>query len=1022
MNEFLLKGTKPVKYTLVLLLALAWCSAFAQRAVVTGTVKDTETGDVLPGVNVVIKGTTQGAVTDGEGKYTVEAGPDDVLVFSFVGFASQEIVVGNRSALDVTLSPDISSLDEIVVVGYGTQKKSVVTGAIAKVDADDLKRSKDLRIEQALQGRAAGVIVMNNSGQPGDNMTIRIRGTGTNGDPDPLFIVDGLPLEKEGMDFLNPADVESMEVLKDASAAAIYGARGANGVVLITTKKGKKGEKFSINYDGYYGVQNPWRKLDLLDSKEYIDIINEASLNDGSLPIFSQAQIDDYTQHTTDWQKEMLNESAPKTSHTLSFNGGGENSTYSSSLNYYSQDGIVGEGKSNFERITYRLNTSYTFKKFTLGSNLNLVNIKTRGIDGNSPFGTGIAQALNMPPMVPVKLPDGTWGTPNMYGVGLQEISNPVALLSYLNRKTTTNKVLGNIYGELEIIKGLKLRTNYSAEVSFVKRDEYMPMYNLDPTHQRLVNSVEKDIHQYNRWNWDNTLSYERTMGKHQATALVGFTHFKEWDENLFAQRDSIVFNDLDHAYLDNSLKPTGRSNNALTEHALQSFFSRINYNYDEKYMFEAVLRVDGSSRFGRENRYGYFPAFSGGWVASREDFFPQNEILDFVKLRASWGQNGNENIGNFKYTSIMQRGLNYFFGDGQILNVGVQPDFYPNPIIKWETSQQMDIGLDLAFLNSRLSLSVDYYDKRTKDWLIDNAPFPLLIGNNGPTINAGEVKNSGIEIEAGFKEQLSNGLFMDLKLTASTNKSEVLAIENATGNFTGGQGSVGQSSILRAEVGQPLGYFWGYVTEGIFQNEEELAAYPHQPNAVPGDFKFRDRNGDGELDDDDRDKVGTPYPKLILGLNASFEWKGFDLGMFWYSALGHQIYTANRRNDLAYANYTTEIFDRWYGEGTSNTIPRVTLADLNGSWKRASDFYVKDADFVRLKNITLGYTIPNTLAGKIGLTRVRVYITSENPLTFTKYEGMEVEVGGGGPLDLGIDKGVYPQSKTFLGGINITF
>jgi TonB-dependent starch-binding outer membrane protein SusC len=481
-----------------------------------------------------------------------------------------------------------------------------------------------------------------------------------------------------------------------------------------------------------------------------------------------------------------------------------------------------------------------------------------------------------------------------------------------------------------------------------------------------------------------------------------------------------LIFDNLDQAYLDNSLQKRGQVSNGFGEHTLQSYFGRVYYNYDEKYLLEGVLRVDGSSRFGSENRYGYFPAVSVGWVLSKESFFPKNDVVDFIKVRASWGQNGNERIGNFQYTSLMQGGLSYSFGDGQTLYNGIQPDFYPNPSIKWETSEQVDIGLDMNMFDGRVTLAFDYYDKRTKDWLI-SAPTLLLIGNNGPVVNGGDVKNSGLELELGFKNQFSRDLSIDIALTASTNKNEVLSIKNESGAFTGGTGSVGQNDILRAEVGKPLGYFWGYKTEGIFQHVAELEDYPYQPNAKVGDFKFADINGDGALTDADRTNIGNPYPALITGLNTGVDFKNFDMSMFWYAAIGHQIWMANRRNDLIYANYTTAVRDRWQGEDSTDEYPRVTLSDPNQSWKRPSDFYVHDANFLRLKNITLGYTLPSALSNTIGIRKLRLYVTSENLITFTKYPGMEVEVGGG-PLGIGIDHGVYPQSKTFLGGMSITF
>lgn len=1011
-------------FRLILVVSLVQVSGnvAAQVQRVSGTVTDTETGEALPGVTIILKGTTNGTITDLDGNYTLSVdSPDPVLVFSFVGYETQEVPLEGRSVVNLGLTLDIQALDEVVVIGYGTQKKSVVTGAIAKVDANVLKRSRDLRIEQALQGKAAGVMIMNNSGQPGDNLTIRIRGTGTNGDPDPLFIIDGLPMEKEGLDFLNSADVESIEVLKDAAAAAIYGARGANGVVLITTKQGKKGEKFTVTYDGFYGVQNPWRKLKMLNAEQYVNIINEAADNDDRTnPYFSQAMIDTLA-WDTDWQEEMYYRNAPKVSHTVSFTGGSENGTYSSSLNYFSQDGIVAKGKSNFERITYRLNTTRELGNLKIGSNLNLVNINNRGIEGNSQFGTGIAQALNMPPIVPVRYNNGDWAVPNDFGIGLQEITNPIALLSYLHRETETYKALGNIYGEYEIIKGLKFRSNYGTELAFVNTSSYFPSYDLDATHRRVANGASKDWHKYIRWNWDNTLTYSTSIERHSMTFLVGMTRFKEWDEGLNGSKDSLIFNDLNHAYLNNSLQQRGAVSNSIGEHTLQSYFGRINYNFDEKYLFEGVLRIDGSSRFGSENKYGYFPAVSAGWVFSKESFFPTNGILDFAKIRASWGQNGNENIGNFQYTALMQGGLSYFFGDEQILYNGIQPDFYPNPTIRWETSEQLDIGLDMTLFSGKISMAFDYYNKRTKDWLI-SAPTLLLIGNNGPVVNGGEVLNKGFELELGYKSHLAKDFYLDVILTASTNRSEVVSINNASGSFTGGQGSVGMNDILRAEEGQPLGYFWGYKTEGIFVHPAEFELYPHQPNAKLGDLMFADINEDGTLDDSDRTNIGNPYPKFVTGLNTSLTWKFLDLSMFWYAAIGQDIWMSNRRNDLIYANYTTDILNRWQEGDETADYPRVTLNDPNQTWKRPSDFYVHDADFLRLKNITLGYTLPQNLLKSIGIAKLRIYATSENLLTLTKYPGMEVEVGGG-PIDgIGIDHGVYPQSKTFLGGMNITF
>ncbi|MFZ5939405.1 MAG: SusC/RagA family TonB-linked outer membrane protein [Bacteroidota bacterium] len=1011
-----------MKTTLTLL--LLFLSAFVLQAQVkiTGKVYDAENGGPLPGVNIIESGTANGTISDFDGNFTLSVrNRESRITFSFVGYNTQEIVVADQTVIEVRLAPETISLNEVMVVGYGTQKKSVVTGSIAKIDQDELSKSTDTRIEQALQGRTSGVMIMNNSGQPGDNLSIRIRGTGTNNDPDPLFIIDGLPMEKEGLDYLNANDIASIEVLKDASSCSIYGTRGANGVVIITTKQGKKNGRFTVSYDGYYGFQNPWKKMDLLNAQQYMDIINEAGVNDKRTnPYFSQAMMDTIN-WSTDWQDEMYYYNAPKTNHTFSFNGGSENSTFSSSLSYFGQDGIVAEGKSNFNRLTYRLNTTHDFGKLTIGSNMNVVNIKTKGIDGNTQYGTGINQALNIQPIVPVTYSNGAYATPSDFGVGLQEITNPVALLEIINSKTNTNKVLGNVNATYEIIEGLKFRTDFGGEVAVVEWKSFTPVYFIDTNHQNdSTNYMGQSTTKYVRWNWDNTLTYTKSFGNHNLVALVGMTRFKEYSEGTWIEMRNLIFNDLDHAYLDNSQSTTARASGGYGEHTLASLFARLNYNYNEKYLFEGVVRRDGSSRFGSDNKYGIFPAFSAGWVISKEDFFPQLGAISFAKLRASWGQNGNEKIPDFAYTSTMSSSLIYYFGTDQTPYYGIQPSRYPNSALKWETSQQFDAGLDLALLNNKLSFLFNFYDKRTKDWLID-APAMTMIGNTRPYVNGGEVKNTGFEIELGYKERFSNNLSFSVSMNGSTNKSKVLSINNVDGKLYGSEGIKGQGAVLLAEEGSPLGYFWGYETSGVFQTVEEIANYPAQKNAKVGDLIFVDQDTSGTLNDDDKVYLGTPYPKLILGLNLTLEWKGFDVYMFWYSALGHQIWRANRRDDLKYSNFSTDVLNRWHGEGTSYDYPRVTISDPNGSWKKPSDFYVEDADFLRLKSVTLGYTLPKTLTSFLKVQKIRIYVSGENLLTFTKYSGLDVEVGGG-PLGLGIDYGVYPQAKTVLGGLSITF
>ncbi|NJO88323.1 MAG: SusC/RagA family TonB-linked outer membrane protein, partial [Chloroflexia bacterium] len=667
--------------------------------------------------------------------------------------------------------------------------------------------------------------------QPGSFVSVRIRGNGTNGDAEPLYIVDGLPMDGGGIDFLNPSDVESVEVLKDAASSSIYGARGANGVVLITTKSGERNKKFQVSYDGYYGVQNPWRKLDVLDKDEYIMILNEASINAGQDPFFDQARID--TLANTDWQDEMFYKNAPKMNHVISFTGGGENSAYSSSLSYYGQDGIVAEGNSKFERIAYRLNVTRKFGLLEIGSTLNFANIQTKGIAANDKYaGNSLIQALNMPPIVPVYNADGTFATPTAYGVGIQEITNPLAVLNYQNSETKTNKGIGSFYAEFDlgelfpVMKGLRFRTSFGGEIAYVANRGYTPEYYIDNLHQAKASTVSKKIEQYNRWNFENTLTYTKSFDVHNFTFLVGHTAFKNTYELLEGSQQDFIFNSFDFAYINNTTnKEEAIVGGKYTDHTLLSYFSRVNYDFNNKYMLSAVLRADGSSRFGSDNKFGYFPSVSVGWNITREDFMSTlDPIISYAKLRLSWGQNGNENIGDFGYTSVMGNGAVYFFGVSEEQYNGVQPNKLANPLLKWETSEQTNIGLDLGFLNNKFTLNLDYYIKTTKDWLVD-APAPALVGNVPPTVNGGTVRNSGIEAEFGYNDKFGD-LKLDVSFTGTYNKNEVLEINNAEKRLQDGDGGHGQSGILYASEGTALGVFYAIETNGIFQNQTQVDAY----------------------------------------------------------------------------------------------------------------------------------------------------------------------------------------------------
>ena len=1023
-----------MKQTILALLFIA-CSLGlnAQGLQIKGVVTSADDGQPVPGVSVFVKGTTTGTMTDLTGYYSLSNVPaNSTLVFSFVGMTTQEKVVTESATLDIVMASDVELIDEVVVVGYGTQKKSLVTGAIAKVEGDDLRKAADMRVTQALQGKTAGVVITANSGQPGSQISVRIRGAGTNGDAEPLYIIDGLPMSGAGTDFLNAADIQSIEVLKDAASAAIYGARGANGVVLITTKTGRTDTRLTVTYDGYYGFQNPWKKIPLLNSSEYIMLVNEASINAGLGPRFSQSQIESFTADT-DWQDEMFYYNAPKQNHSLSFTGGSDKIEYSSSLNYFSQEGIVSKGKSSFERIGYRLNAAGTFGFFKLGGNINLAGITSKGISTNDRYGLGLNQALNMPPVVPVMFSDGTWGTSEAYGFGLQEITNPVAMASYNNSRTRTYKLIGNIYGEFDFSKiakaldGLVFRSSFGGEYAIVNTDTYTPEYYLDAMHFSVVDKAFKGLDMYSRWNFENVLTYTRSFDVHNLTVMAGTTAFKDMYENLWGSKNDLIFDDFGHSYLDNATDPeSANTGGGYSEHTVASLFARLNYDLMNRHILTATIRRDGSSRFGDENKYGYFPSASIGWVISREDFMSNlSDIFNVLKLRASWGQNGNESIGNFGYTSVIGNSNIYYFGDGKTQYNGTQPTRIANPSLKWETSEQTNFGIDMTTLGSSLSLTVDYYIKRTKDWLV-TAPVPMLVGNSAPIINGGSVQNSGVEAEISYRKQIGK-LYLSTSLNGAFNKSEVLDIKNAEKRLQGGDGGFGQSGVIYAEIGTPMGVFYGIRTDGIFQTQAEIESYVGtsggkiQPNAKPGDIKFVDENGDGTISDGDRVRIGSPFPDFTGGLNLSAEMYGFDFNMFLYAALGQEIYSATRRYDMNYANYTGEWLNRWTGEGTSDKYPRVTFSDNNLNGKTVSDFYIQDGSFVRLRNITLGYSLPKNITDAIRLTKLRLYVSAENLYTFTRYTGYDPEIGGG-VFDNGIDRGIYPQPRTIMTGINVTF
>jgi len=993
----------------------------------------TDASGPVAGVAVIVKGTSTGTSTDLNGAYSIRASQSDVLVYSFLGYKTQEIAVQSRNRIDVRLESDAQMVDEVVVVGYGVQKKSLVTGAISSVKGTDLETTGVMRADDALAGKTAGVQVVSNSGQPGSDVQIYIRGVGTNGTATPIYIVDGIAVS--GIEYLNPSDIESIEVLKDAAASAIYGARGGNGVVLITTRHSKEGQ-WSVNYDFSYGIQNIARKIDVLNAREYAIIQNEAAANSGATLPFTDEQIASFHQGT-DWQEAILNRNAGVQRHNVRVSSGTARSSFNGSASYLNQDGILAEGKSNFKRYTINLSADHKLLRddaLTVGENLVVSHVKKQSVTQNSSTAGPLVGALNMDPLTPVYDPYQTDELYGGFGVSKyvsQEVVNPVARIYYSHGRTLYTTLKGSVYAELKFLKDFRLRGTASADVTWTDGFGYSPMYKLNSTTgNTTANGASQSYDQYRILSYEGYLNWGHVYNdKHDVSAMVGASLLQRGSLSMSASRNNLKIDDEDHAYISMATSSTASASGGPgNPSAIVSFFARANYAYDNRYMITATVRRDGSSRFGPNNRFGTFPSVSVGWNVSNESFLRDVRWLDALKLRASWGQNGNENIGDFAYlATISTYGLSYPFGS-QIttgdLAVGAAPTKVVNPDLKWETSEQTDIGVDLHLLGC-LGFTFDYYVKQTKDLLV-TTPVPLMLGNSFPTANAGNVRNSGVEFAVDFQRQFGKWNIA-INGNISYNKNRVTYVGTDTGYVTGAtvQGITG--AVTRMEAGHAMSYFWGYKTLGIFQNQAEIDSWVNskgekiQPDARPGDFRYQDTNDDGVIDDNDRVDLGNPFPTVTFGLNLNVSAYGFDLGITTAGQAGNKIFSVLRRADLSMSNYGAWVLNRWHGEGTSNSIPRVATNDTNLNWTRPSDFYLKDGDFWRIRNITLGYTF--RIPEKYYLRKVRLFASVDNAFIFTKYEGYDPEVGNGGSiLSSGIDRGVYPRPRTVSVGLNLTF
>lgn len=1030
------------------------------QSVLSGTVVSASDGQPLVGAYVLVQGTNVGTSTDVDGTFRIDVTSGTILEVSQMGYVTRQVKASD--GIKIALEEDQLWLDDVVVVGYGVQKKKLVTGSTVQVKGEDIAKLNTVDVLGALQSQSPGVNIVQNNGFLGSGFKVNIRGLGTIGDSAPLYVVDGVA--NGSISALNPSDIESIDVLKDAASAAIYGARAANGVILITTKKGKEGQA-SVTYDGYYGLQNLYKIPTLLSANEYMQIQDESRMMDGLAPynwenyigsrIYKAIKEEGW--NGTNWLKEITNEDAPVQNHSVNVTGGSKTGTYSIGLAYTGQDATMGVPSSipHLDRYNFRVNSENTvFKKGSLdilkvGQTLNYRYQKTTGAFATEGiYWNGVHNMLVMSPLMPAYNSDGSyyvykdrvadgynWDTAN------GAAKNPIAYMDYASNQNVSKShyLQASVYAVLQPIANLNIKSQFGYMMSASSSRSYMPEYDLDATAKREMDQVSQSMSLSNRWSWENTASYSFNIAEHQIDALIG-SSLEKWGygESLSASNVNSNFGDLEHAYLSNvSTTPSSMSSisgSPSQKNSIASFFVRANWNWKEKYMASATMRADGSSVFARGYRWGYFPSFSAGWVITNEDFFKGlglDGVLDFFKLRASWGQNGNCNVTGFQYLSLVTSNNGYggyVFGDViDKRDIGTYAYKLTNSELKWETSEQTNIGFDARLFGNRLGVEFDWYNKLTKDWLVV-APVLYSYGANAPYVNGGNVKNQGLEFGLHWNDNLGD-VFYGINLTGAHNKNKVTKIANADG-IIHGTGSIpweGAEELYRAEVGMPIGYFYGYKTAGVFQNQAEIDAYEgallNGNNTNPGDVIYVDNNNDGVIDAKDRTMIGDPHPDFTLGLSFNVEWKGIDLSVSGFGAFGQQIFKCYRDfSSSPLNNYTTDILKRWTGEGSSNKYPRLASSS-NSNWNKISSLYIEDGDYFKVQNITLGYDIAKAFK-KFPLKTCRVYVTGQNLFTFTSYSGMDPEIGygGGSGWAQGIDLGYYPSARTILFGVNLKF
>ena len=1042
-----------------MLLMLLGMAAAAQTVRVSGTVTDA-IGPVV-GASVIESGTQNGAVTDLDGHFTLNVQPGASLEISSIGYVTQVIAVGNQTQFAVMLEEDNELLEEVVVVGYGTQKKKLVTGSTVQVKGDELAKLNSTNALGAMQSSTPGVSIMSTSGQPGEGYNVNIRGMGTIGSYEPLYVIDGVA--GGNINSLNASDIESIDVLKDAASCAIYGARGANGVILVTTKQGKEGS-MNISYDGFYGIQNVQKMPEFLNARQYMDIQDQVSFNMGKekidwAGILNPAlynSIMDGSFIGTNWLDLIRNENAPNQNHAVNIVGGSDISKFSLGVSYANQEGIFGKPvASNYSRVTARLNSDHVLWRkngldiITVGENLTFTQSKKSGISTGNHYWNDIFNMLSANPLVPAFLEDGSFteydylsnsGVWNL----VSSISNPIAEMVYSSRGNNENHDYGlNMSANLRVqpIKGLIWKSQFNYTMSSGTYRQYGLKYKLTDLSYSDNDAVSQSAWSGWNWSWENTVNYVFNIGQNHFDALVGNTlQHSGFGESVGAGNSNVLWpNDWKYAYVGNTSGVPSLSDisgSTWGDSGLVSFFGRVNYDYAEKYLLSLILRADGSSNFAPGHRWGIFPSVSAGWVVSNEDWW-NPAVVNFLKLRGSWGQNGNCDIDGFQYLSTISVGAadgGYSFTPpgkpAENSGTGAYADKLANPDITWETSQQLDLGFDARLFHNRLNVAFDWYQKDTKNWLV-NAPIMGHFGANAPYINGGDVRNTGVELALNWNDAIGKDFSYNIGINGAYNKNRVTRIANDEG-IIHGDGSVvqGIAEMYRAQVGYPIGYFWTFATDGVFQNQQEIDDWKAQglgtivDNVVPGDLKFVDQNKDGKLTDEDKTMTGDPNPDFNVGLNLSVYFKGFDLAVSGYGMFGHQIFRAYRRyTDSQWNNYTTEVYDYWHGEGTSNHYPRL-VAGTNYNYMNNSDIFIENADFFRIQTITLGYDFKR-LFKDAPFGQLHLYVQAQNPFCFTKYKGLDPEVGSSSGFSSwakGIDLGFYPHAKGLIVGLNLSF